>query len=41
VRYMGQTYHPYAMTYENTAIYLCRHPIVSLQEAWPDFKNWR
>ena len=41
VRYMGQTYHPYAMAYENTAIYLCRHPIVSLQVAWPDFKNWR
>jgi hypothetical protein len=40
VSYAGQTYHRYAMAYENTPIYICRHSIVPLQEAWPAFKHW-
>jgi len=41
VVYAGQTYHPYAMAYENTGIYICRKPKVPLLEVWEEFKNWR
>jgi hypothetical protein len=41
VVYAGQTYHPYAMAYENTPIYICRNPKVPLQEVWEEFKDWR
>jgi hypothetical protein len=37
----GQAFHPYAMVYENTSIYVCRNPRLPLGEAWADFKNWR
>lgn len=40
VLYAGQTYHPYAMAYENTPIYICRNPKVPLQEVWGEMKNW-
>lgn len=41
VDYAGQTYHRYAMAYENAPIYIARHPKVPLQEVWENFKNWR
>ncbi len=41
VVYAGQTYHPYAMAYENTPIYICRNPKVPLQAVWEEFKDWR
>jgi hypothetical protein len=41
VVYAGQTHHSYAMTYENTGIYICRNPRLSLEKAWANFKNWK
>ena len=32
--------HPYAMPYENFAIYVCRGPRRSLQDIWPEVKKW-
>jgi len=40
VIYAGQTYHPYAMAYENTPIYICRNPKEPLQDVWGEIKNW-
>lgn len=40
VDFAGQTYHRYAMAYENTPIYLCRNPKVPLRDVWGEFKNW-
>jgi hypothetical protein len=40
VDYAGQTYHLYAMAYENTPVYICRKPKVPLRDVWEDFKSW-
>jgi hypothetical protein len=40
VDFAGQTYHRYAMAYENTPIYLCRNPKVPLRDLWGEIKNW-
>lgn len=40
VEYVDETYHPYAMPYENTPIYVCREPKQPLDEVWGEFKHW-
>ena len=40
VDYASQTYHRYAMAYENTPIYLCRNPKIPLRDVWEEFKYW-
>lgn len=37
---VGQVGHPYAMPYEHFTIYYCRQPKTSLQQLWPEIKNW-
>lgn len=36
----GEHHHPWGMAEENRAIFLCREPVVSLKQAWSDFKHW-
>ncbi|MBE0696862.1 MAG: hypothetical protein IH586_08055, partial [Anaerolineaceae bacterium] len=40
VIYVLSTHHPYAMPYENTAVYVCKEPRMKLQEAWQNLKKW-
>jgi hypothetical protein len=40
VRQAAYVRHPYAMPYENFAVYVCREPKQSLAEMWPNLKNW-
>jgi hypothetical protein len=40
VKQVAYVRHPYAMPYENFAMFLCREPKRSLQEIWPELKNW-
>jgi hypothetical protein len=40
VRPAATVRHPYAMPYENFAIFVCRGPRQPLNEIWPNLKNW-
>jgi 4-amino-4-deoxy-L-arabinose transferase-like glycosyltransferase len=40
IKQVAYVRHPYAMPYENFAIFLCRGPKRSLQEIWPEVKKW-
>ena len=36
----GEHFHDWGMAEENRPIFICRDPIVTMAEAWPDLKNW-
>ena len=40
VEQVGKHAHPWGMAEENRPIFLCRDPIRSVTEAWPDLKHW-
>jgi len=40
VEQVGDHFHPWGMAEENRPIFLCRDPIGSLAEFWPDLKVW-
>ena len=40
VEQAGEHHHPWGMAEENRPIFLCRDPIASAAEAWPDLKHW-
>jgi hypothetical protein len=40
VKQVAYVRYPYAMPYENFAIFLCREPKRSLQEIWPELETW-
>lgn len=41
VRQVAYVRHPYSMPYQNFPVYLCRKPRRTLQEIWPEVKNWQ
>jgi 4-amino-4-deoxy-L-arabinose transferase-like glycosyltransferase len=40
VEQVGEHHHPWGMAEENRPIFLCRDPIMSAAEAWPELKHW-
>jgi Dolichyl-phosphate-mannose-protein mannosyltransferase len=40
VEQVGEHYHRWGMAEENRPIFLCRGPIVSPAEVWPELKHW-
>ena len=40
VEQVGEHHHPWGMAEENRPIFLCRGPIASAAEAWPELKHW-
>jgi len=40
VEQVGEHHHPWGMAEENRPIFLCRGPIASAAEAWPELKQW-
>jgi hypothetical protein len=40
VEQVGEHHHPWGMAEENRPILLCRDPIMSAAEAWPELKHW-
>jgi hypothetical protein len=40
VEQAGEHFHRWGMAEENRPIYICRDPVVSLAEMWPELKNW-
>ena len=40
VEQAGAHHHPWGMAEENRPIFICRGPVASLAEAWPDLKHW-
>lgn len=40
VEQVGEHHHPWGMAEENRPIFLCRDPITSAAEAWPELKHW-
>lgn len=40
VEQVGEHFHPWGMAEENRPIYLCRDPVGSFADYWPEFKVW-
>jgi hypothetical protein len=40
VEQAGVHFHPWGMDEENRPIFLCRDPVMTLAEAWPQLKHW-
>jgi hypothetical protein len=40
VEQVGEHHHPWGMAEENRPIFICRQPIASPAEAWPELKHW-
>jgi hypothetical protein len=40
VEQAGEHHHPWGMAEENRPIYLCRDPVGTFAEWWPDLKHW-
>jgi hypothetical protein len=40
VEQVGEHHHPWGMAEENRPIFLCRDPISSVADSWPDLKHW-
>jgi hypothetical protein len=40
VEQAGEHHHPWGMAEENRPIFICRGPVASMAEAWPDLKHW-
>lgn len=40
VEQVGEHHHPWGMAEENRPIFLCRDPISSVADSWPELKHW-